>query len=548
MPVAVVGHHIPDDFVYLLFQFFHKLCRIIFLMFYIAQFLLPDAREFATLEQFFTDGVDEFDTRRRGNEVLAFALDVVAFEEGLDDACPGRWPSDAILLEGCAQGVILDKLARRLHCPQQGCLGIELGRCGPFLGERGQVGSAFSLREYGQRALLVVLLLLLVIGTGCIGISVLVGLGIDQPPAGTEYGLARHLELDVLHLAQHGGGGKLAVGIEGCDETPGDEVVDVALHVAQVHGGHTRGDDGMVVGHLGGVEHLLRLGQLLPGQCLHERLVASESSQYGRTFGIDIITQELGVHTRIGGEFALVESLYDVECHLCTHAVFAVAVHLQRGEVVERFGRLCSVFLLHRGDGEGFACNGLQKLLTLLLHIELALGGREDRITIGGRQDPIGFWLEVFNLLLAVDNEGERGCLHPSDAEHLPVLSVFEGIEPGGIHAENPVADGTAESGEIEGLILLLVLQLTESLADGLIGHRRNPESLHGTFGLRFLHHPSLDEFSLLSGVTAVDNAVGSLHQSLDDGKLLGHSLVVDEFDAEALRNHRQCREAPVFP
>ena len=58
---------------------------------------------------------------------------------------------------------------------------------------------------------------------------------------------------------------------------------------------------------------------------------------------------------------------------------------------------------------------------------------------------------------------------------------------------------------------------------------------LTGRFCLRLLHHPSLDELSFLSGVTAVDDAVGSLHQFLDGGKLLLDAFIVDELDAEAL-------------
>ena len=320
------------------------------------------------------------------------------------------------------------------------------------------------------------------------------------------------------------------------------------LHIRQVHRCHTGRDDGMVVGHFGRVEHLLRLWQLFPFQWFGKRLISTYAFQNDGAFGIHIIAEILGIYTRIGGEFSLVQPLYDVQCLFGAHIEFPVAIHLQRGQVVEMWWCFSAIFLLHRSHHKRFACDGIQKLLSLFLHRELAFGGSKHGVTIGGGKHPICFRHKMVYLVLSVHNERQRGGLHPAYAEHLPVLSVFEGIEPGGIHAENPVADGTAESGEIEGLILLLVLQLTESLADGLIGHRRNPESLHGTFGLRFLHHPSLDEFSLLSGVTAVDNAVGSLHQSLDDGKLLGHSLVVDEFDAEALRNHRQCREAPVFP
>ena len=40
--------------------------------------------------------------------------------------------------------------------------------------------------------------------------------------------------------------------------------------------------------------------------------------------------------------------------------------------------------------------------------------------------------------------------LHPADAEHLSVLTVFQCVKSGGVHTENPVADGTGKSGKIE--------------------------------------------------------------------------------------------------
>ena len=84
--VAVVGQHVVHDFGDLLFQFVDKQHRVVGLSLDVAQFLLPDARQFAAFEQFFVDGVDEFDARGRGQQILAFAPDVVALEQRLDDA------------------------------------------------------------------------------------------------------------------------------------------------------------------------------------------------------------------------------------------------------------------------------------------------------------------------------------------------------------------------------------------------------------------------------------------------------------------------------
>ena len=62
------------------------------------------------------------------------------------------------------------------------------------------------------------------------------------------------------------------------------------------------------------------------------------------------------------------------------------------------------------------------------------------------------------------------------------------------------------------------------------------------------LHDPPLYELSLLAGVTTVDDAVGGLHESLNDSKLFLYAAVVDKLYAEARRYHGQRTEAPPFP
>ena len=64
----------------------------------VAELLLPDTGQFATLQQFLMDGVNEFDACRGCHQILALATDVVALEEGLDDAGTGGWSADSVLL------------------------------------------------------------------------------------------------------------------------------------------------------------------------------------------------------------------------------------------------------------------------------------------------------------------------------------------------------------------------------------------------------------------------------------------------------------------
>ena len=67
-------------------QLVDELSGIVFLMLYVAQFLLPDTRELTALEEFLADEIDELDARRRGYQTFALPADIVALEKCLDDA------------------------------------------------------------------------------------------------------------------------------------------------------------------------------------------------------------------------------------------------------------------------------------------------------------------------------------------------------------------------------------------------------------------------------------------------------------------------------
>ena len=212
-------------------------------------------------------------------------------------------------------------------------------------------------------------------------------------------------------------------------------------------------------------------------------------------------------------------------------------------------GRLfLTFFLFHLCHLERLSLDGSEGFLSFLLRSVFPLRSGEGGITIHGCQYPIRLRLEVLDLLLAVYDEGEGWRLHAADAEHLTVLPIPEGIEAGGIHTQQPVADGTGETCQVEGLVIGLVFQVRKALADRLVSHRGDPQAFHRTGGLCFLHHPALDEFSFLSGITAVHDTIGRLHQFLDDGKLFLDAVIVNQFDAEALGYHRQLCQCPRSP
>ena len=262
--------------------------------------------------------------------------------------------------------------------------------------------------------------------------------------------------------------------------------------------------------------------------------------QYFGALGVNVVTQVSGVHTGVCGQFLLVQSLDEFEGQVGGKAVLAVALHLQGGEVKEAGRLFGSLLLLYVSYEERLALDELKGLLSFLLTGEAALGSREGGITIDRCQHPVRLWLEVVNLFLPIDNQSQRGGLYTADGKHLPVLSVLQRIEARGIHAQYPVADGTRETCQIEELVFLLVFQVLETFTDGLIRHRRYPQTLHRALRSCLLHHPTLDEFTLLPGITTVDDFISILHQFLNNSKLFLDMVGLDELDAKARRNHRQ--------
>ncbi len=73
----------------LLFQTVDELGWVVGFVLDVSELFLPDTRQLTALQEFLMDGVDEFDACWSCHQVLALAADVVALEEGLDDAGTG---------------------------------------------------------------------------------------------------------------------------------------------------------------------------------------------------------------------------------------------------------------------------------------------------------------------------------------------------------------------------------------------------------------------------------------------------------------------------
>ena len=125
----------------------------------------------------------------------------------------------------------------------------------------------------------------------------------------------------------------------------------------------------------------------------------------------------------------------------------------------------------------------------------------------------------------------------------MSAASITKGVESCGIHAKEPVAGCPGDACIVEVVVLTLVFKVSEAVPDGLFREGGYPQPLDGTADFGQLHDPTLDEFSFLSGITAVDDGVGLGEEFLDDIKLFLDAGLRDEPDAEAVGNHREVCE-----
>ena len=100
---------------------------------------------------------------------------------------------------------------------------------------------------------------------------------------------------------------------------------------------------------------------------------------------------------------------------------------------------------------------------------------------------------------------------------------IQNGEQSGGIDTYQPVGPLTASSSGEEVIILSAALQLTETLGDGLVLHRGNPQSEDGLLTASHLVDIAEDQLTLASGIAGVDNIrnIGPVHQLFQHIELL---------------------------
>ena len=177
---------------------------------------------------------------------------------------------------------------------------------------------------------------------------------IDNTPTRVDNQLTSGLEFDLRGLAQNRGRIELTIRIKHRNKSTSQQVINQAFLCTQIVGWNTRRNNGVVIGNLRIIEHILRLLELLVRlkQSGCQLLVSSQSPKDIRALGIDVIGKISGINTRIGCYLLFVEALNELECLVGTESELAVAIDLQGCEIIKSLGTLLARLLLDIGDGE----------------------------------------------------------------------------------------------------------------------------------------------------------------------------------------------------
>mmetsp|Transcript_3271 Transcript_3271/g.11449 ORF Transcript_3271/g.11449 Transcript_3271/m.11449 type:complete len:1068 (-) Transcript_3271:367-3570(-) len=502
------------------------------------------------------------------DQLAALAQHVLFADQAFDGGRARGWRAQALLGHGLAQLVVIDQLAGAFHRGEQRRFGVARRR----LGLQGLHVDALGAHDLAR------------LHRHEVGVLVVHILAVDGQPARLHQHLAVGLEVmglaGGLHLADAGRDQELGRREEHRQEALDHQVVELGLDLGQRLGRLQRRDDGEVVRHLAVVEHLL--GGLdvavvqrhagVGGQRLQRAGQVLARDHLGRLLGHGqvVLGQEARVGPRVGQHLVLfVQRLRDGQRRLGREAEARVGLALQRGQVVER-AATGGAGLAFLGDVSGLAEHGLGDLVGLgrvpqpvgaALGIVVLLPGRVEplALVLAGLRIEVGAQLPVVagdvlaDLLLALDDDGQRRRLHPADRgqEEAAVARVEGRHRPRAVDADQPIGLGAAARGVGQRQHLLVAAQLLEALADGGRRHRLQPQPLdrfvQRPLGrLRVLLDQAEDQFALAARVAGVDQGRDVLAADQLDEGVQPALVLVDRVEVEVRRDHRQMGEAPL--
>ncbi len=548
---------------------------------HLRQLVLPLARELGPGELLHpqpTQQGHELKGLGRRHQLAPITQQVFFGDQPFDDGRTRGRRAQPLVGHRAAQLLVFDQLARAFHRRQQRGFVVARRRPG-LLGVQPHVLHRHALARLHR-------------WQPPVALTAVFGLGfapIDGHPARIDQHFA--LGLEVVHRVVHGhprdarGDQKLGRREEHGDEAPHHQVVELLLRFAQALWQLGGGNDGEVVADFGVVEH--PLGGAHPAvvqrrarvrRQVRQRAVGQHLQRLPHRAQV-VLGQRARVRTRVGQHLVLfVQALRQRQRRLGRKAKAPIGLALQTGQVVQQAAGLGAGlgFLRHlaaaplHGGRDGTGARLLPQALGARLRVgavalRLAEGWVEPAPGVGpggsgkgGVYLPVVTRLEAPDLLFALDDDGQRRCLHPPHRgeEKTAIARIERRHGARAVDADQPVRFGAAARGISQRPHLLVAAQLGKAVADGLRRHRLQPQPPHrlaqrlGLSSLvgaaRVLLDEAKDQLAFTPGVTGVDQCGDIFAPCQLDNGIEPPLGLVQRLEVEVRRYHRQVRKAPL--
>ena len=288
-------------------------------------------------------------------------------------------------------------------------------------------------------------------------------------------------------------------------------------------------EQGMVVGHLAPV-HATTGERAQTADMTSQLFVALQLFEQLGDGLENIVGNIAAARAWVGDELGLVELLGNGERLLRREPIAAVGFLLQGGKVVEQGRLFCLLLMLYLYDTDFFACflDTLVKAVCRVAVLPFLLGGELHHLfpfAFHGKVElPEGFGRKASVFPIAGADHRQRGCLYATDGVGAPTGGKAERLRA--VDAHEPVGFAAGTGGKVEVVVVCSITQVIESLADGLVGQRADPQAVERRVAVDVLVEIAEDEFALSSGIGRHDDALALFKEPPDDVDLFEHAAV----------------------
>ena len=255
-----------------------------------------------------------------------------------------------------------------------------------------------------------------------------------------------------------------------------------------------------------------------------------------------------GISSRIGQHLMmLIKALHQIQSLLGRESEALVGVPLQSCQVIQTV-KMRTLLCLFDGNHPAVAvfCPVIGLISRLF---------RENRGAIAalflpckcnslppGLQAIIRLRHKMPDLFLSGRDHGKGRSLHPAAGK---LRIIFAGQRPGGIDTHQPVGLRPCYCRPVKIIVFLCIFQMSESLPDGLICHRGNPQPPERFLAAGFHQNPPRHQLTFPTGIGGDDHLrdIFAFHLALHRLKL--SSGLRNHHQLQMLRHHRQVFHPP---